>query len=32
MNKNIAGNNPSLVKRMFEGYVLKDAGGPLPSY
>ena len=32
MNKNIAGNNPDLVKRMFQGYVLKDAGGPLPSY
>lgn len=32
MNKNIAGNNSDVVKNMFQGYVLKDAGGPLPSY
>ena len=32
MNKNIAANNPDVVKRMFQDYVLKDAGGPLPSY
>jgi arylsulfatase A-like enzyme len=32
MDKNIAGNNPDVVKRMFQGYVIKDASGPLPSY
>jgi hypothetical protein len=32
MDKNIAGKEPDVVKRMFQGYVLKDAGGPLPSY
>lgn len=31
-NKNIAWRNPDVVKRMFEDYVLKDAGGPLPNY
>ncbi len=31
MNKNIAAENPDLVKRMYNDYVLKDAGGPLPS-
>lgn len=31
-NNNIASANPSVVKRMFEEYVLKDAGGPLPRY
>ena len=28
----IAGSNPDIVKRMFQEYVLKDAGGPLPKY
>jgi len=28
----IAGSNPDIVKRMFQEYVLKDAGGPLPRY
>lgn len=32
MNKNIAGGNPDIVRRMFDEYVLNDAGGPLPSY
>jgi arylsulfatase A-like enzyme len=32
MNGNLAGERPDLVKQMFEGYVLKDAGGPLPRY
>ncbi len=28
----IAADEPNIVKRMFEGYVLRDAGGPLPTY
>jgi hypothetical protein len=32
MNRDIAGREPGIVKRMFEGYVLRDAGGPLPEY
>ena len=32
MNQDLAGEQPDLVKQMFEGYVLKDAGGPLPRY
>ncbi len=32
MNKDIAGERPDVVRRMFEGYVLEDAGGPLPEY
>jgi arylsulfatase A-like enzyme len=32
MNKDVAGENPDVVRRMFEGYVLKDAGGSLPTY
>ncbi|CAN5759328.1 sulfatase [soil metagenome] len=31
-NKNIASANPDIVKRMYQEYVLKDAGGPLPRY
>ncbi|CAN5707739.1 sulfatase [soil metagenome] len=31
-SNNIASANPNIVKRMFEEYVLKDAGGPLPRY
>lgn len=31
-NKNIASSKPDVVKRMFEDYVLSDAGGPLPKY
>ena len=30
MDKNVAGNNPDIVKRMFDNYILEDAGGPLP--
>jgi arylsulfatase A-like enzyme len=32
MNEDIAGENPDVVKRMFEDYVLGDAGGSLPKY
>ncbi len=33
MHEDIASENPDIVKSMFEGYVLKDAGGgPLPTY
>jgi arylsulfatase A-like enzyme len=32
MNRDVAGEHPDVVRRMFEGYVLRDAGGPLPRY
>jgi arylsulfatase A-like enzyme len=32
MRNDIAGKHPTLVRSMFNDYVLKDAGGPLPSY
>ena len=32
MDRDIAGQHRDIVKRMFEEYVIKDAGGPLPSY
>jgi len=32
MHNDIAGNEPDVVKRMFNDYVLADAGGPLPRY
>jgi arylsulfatase A-like enzyme len=32
MNRDIAGEYPDVVRRMFEEYVLGDAGGPLPRY
>jgi arylsulfatase A-like enzyme len=32
MDRDIAGQHQDIVKRMFEQYVIKDAGGPLPSY
>jgi arylsulfatase A-like enzyme len=32
MNQDIAGEHPDVVKRMFDEYVLEDAGGPLPRY
>lgn len=32
MNKDISGKNPDVVKRMFQEYVLADAGGSLPMY
>ena len=31
-NNNIASANSAVVKRMFNEYVLEDAGGPLPTY
>jgi hypothetical protein len=30
--RDLAGEGPGTVERMFEEYVLKDAGGPLPTY
>jgi arylsulfatase A-like enzyme len=30
--RNIAGEHPEIVRRMFREYVLEDAGGPLPHY
>jgi hypothetical protein len=30
MNRDIAGDTPDIVKRMFDDYILKDAGGSLP--
>jgi arylsulfatase A-like enzyme len=30
MNRDIAGSNQDVVRRMYQGYILKDAGGPLP--
>ncbi|MDP8945283.1 MAG: sulfatase-like hydrolase/transferase [Actinomycetota bacterium] len=32
MHNDIAGVEPNVVKRMFEGYIIRDAGGPLPTY
>jgi hypothetical protein len=32
MDKNIASANPAVVKKMFNDYIIKDAGGPLPHY
>lgn len=32
MDVDIAGQLPRIARRMFEEYVIKDAGGPLPSY
>jgi arylsulfatase A-like enzyme len=32
MKNDIAGERPYVVRRMFDDYVLKDAGGPLPNY
>jgi arylsulfatase A-like enzyme len=32
MKNNIAAGNPEIVRRMFEDYVLADAGGSLPKY
>jgi arylsulfatase A-like enzyme len=32
MDKNIASSNQDLLNRMWNEYVLKDAGGPLPTY
>jgi arylsulfatase A-like enzyme len=32
MKNNVARRRPDVVRRMFDDYVLKDAGGPLPRY
>ena len=32
MLQDVAGRHPGIARRMFEEYVIKDAGGPLPSY
>jgi arylsulfatase A-like enzyme len=32
MDNNIAGSNQEVLNRMWNDYVLKDAGGPLPEY
>jgi arylsulfatase A-like enzyme len=32
MENDVARAYPDIVKEMFDGYVLKDAGGPLPTY
>jgi arylsulfatase A-like enzyme len=32
MHEDLAGKRPETVKCMFSEYVLKDAGGPLPTY
>jgi hypothetical protein len=29
MKKNIAGSNADIVKRMYDDYLVKDAGGPI---
>jgi hypothetical protein len=28
----VAGDNPDMARRMFDEYVVGDAGGPLPRY
>lgn len=32
MKEDIAGANPDVVKRMFDDYILRDAGGSLPQF
>ena len=32
MYEDVAGDRPDVARRMFDDYVLKDAGGPLPRY
>ena len=32
MQQDVAGRHSVIARRMFEEYVIKDAGGPLPSY
>jgi arylsulfatase A-like enzyme len=32
MNSNIAGDNQDVIDRMWNDYVLEEAGGPLPTY
>jgi hypothetical protein len=32
MHEDVAGDLPDIARRMFDDYVLEDAGGPLPRY
>jgi arylsulfatase A-like enzyme len=32
MDTDLASERPDMVEQMFEGYVIEDAGGPLPTY
>jgi hypothetical protein len=32
MDEDVAAAHPDVVRRMFDEYVLGDAGGPLPTY
>jgi arylsulfatase A-like enzyme len=32
MTNDVSGEHPDVLKKMFDDYVLKDAGGPLPTY
>ncbi|HKH12990.1 MAG TPA: sulfatase-like hydrolase/transferase [Rubrobacter sp.] len=32
MHKDVAAQNPDVAKKMFNDYIVKDAGGPLPHY
>jgi hypothetical protein len=32
MKNDVAGERPYVVQRMFDDYILKDAGGPLPNF
>ena len=32
INRDVAGSTPDVVDRIWNDYVLKDAGGPLPKY
>jgi arylsulfatase A-like enzyme len=32
MTNDVSGGHPEVLKKMFDDYVLKDAGGPLPTY
>jgi hypothetical protein len=32
MYEDVAGGLPDIARRMFDDYVLEDAGGPLPRY
>jgi hypothetical protein len=32
MRNDVSGSHPDIVERMFGNYVIKEAGGPLPTY
>jgi hypothetical protein len=32
MDRDVAAKRPDVVSRMFDEYVIGDAGGPLPTY